>query len=104
MTTLGAGEHLVRWRAAARPSIPGIRISISTTSGRWAVTAAIADSPLAASPTTVMPSAASRMTQNPYLTSSWSSTTSTRIGDGALPAGPCPVPAAGPFIALAAGR
>src|SRR5450755_630395 len=44
MTTLGAGENPVMWRAASRPSIPGIRISISTTSGRWAVTAEIADS------------------------------------------------------------
>ena len=70
-------------RVASSPSIPGIRMSISTTSGWWAAAAASAASPLAASPTTVMPSAVSRMTQNPERTSSWSSTTSTRIGPGA---------------------
>ena len=55
---------------------------MSTTSGWRAATADTAASPLAASPTTVMPSAASRMTQKPDRTSSWSSTTRTRIGDG----------------------
>ena len=84
MTTLGAaaGSRVIS-RVASRPSMPGIRMSISTTSGPWAAACDTAASPLAASPTTVMPSAASRMTQNPERTSSWSSTTSTRIGAGA---------------------
>ena len=51
-----------------------------------AVTADTAASPLPASPTTMMPSAASRMTQNPERTSSWSSTTTTLIGAGAAAA------------------
>ena len=81
-------------RVASSPSIPGIRMSISTTSGPCAAACDTAAAPLAASPTTVMPSAASRMTQNPARTSSWSSTTSTRIGAGS----------AGAVIALAAAR
>ena len=81
MTTFGtAAAPRVICLVASRPSIPGIRMSISTTSGACAATWDTAASPLAASPTTVIPSAASRMTQNPRRTSSWSSTTSTRIG------------------------
>jgi 8-oxo-dGTP diphosphatase len=68
-------ERAVSWsrvicRVASSPSIPGMRMSISTTSGPCAATCDTAASPLAASPTTVMPSAASRMTQNPDRTSS----------------------------------
>ncbi len=93
MTTLGAADaSRVISRVASSPSIPGIRMSMSTTSGWWAATADTAASPFPASPTTVIPSAASRMTQNPERTSSWSSTTSTRIGGS------------GTVIATAAGR
>ena len=82
---------------ASSPSMPGIRMSISTTSGWLAAAARTAASPLAASPTTVIPSAASRMTQNPERTSSWSSTTITRIGAGGVgPAGIVIATAAGP--------
>ena len=84
MTTFGAGALPVSSRVASSPSIPGIRMSISTTSGRQPTAAASAASPLAASPTTVMSSAVSRMTQNPERTSSWSSTTSTLIGPGGV--------------------
>ena len=51
--------------AASSPSIPGIRTSISTTSGRSAAACATAAAPSAASPATVMPSAVSSITQNP---------------------------------------
>ena len=89
MTTLGAaaqGRAAVISRVASRPSMPGIRMSMSTTSGASARAAATASVPLAASPTTLIPSAASRITQKPARTSSWSSTTSTRTG----PAGAAP--------------
>jgi hypothetical protein len=82
MTTRGPSWPRARviCRVASSPSIPGIRMSISTTSGAFSATAATAPAPFAASPTTLMPSAASRITQKPARTSSWSSTTSTRIG------------------------
>ena len=84
-------------RVASSPSMPGMRMSISTTSGSCACTWVTASAPLAASPTTVIPSAVSRITQKPALTSSWSSTTSTRIGRPA-------VMFTGPLITPAAGR
>src|SRR6266702_136658 len=65
---------------ASRPSISGIRTSIRITSGLCSAAAWTAWAPLAASATTVIPSVASRITQNPVLTSSWSSATMTRMG------------------------
>ena len=54
ITTLGAcGPDAVSCRVAARPSITGILMSISTTSGRSAAASATASAPSAASPTTV---------------------------------------------------
>jgi hypothetical protein len=73
MTTLGVcgpSEPPVSSRVASSPSMPGMRMSMSTTSGWCAAADATAAAPSAASPTTVMPSAASRMTQNPERTSS----------------------------------
>jgi hypothetical protein len=70
MTTLGVCGPLVSSRVASSPSMPGMRMSMSTTSGWCAAADATAAAPSAASPTTVMPSAASRMTQNPERTSS----------------------------------
>src|SRR6266704_6394009 len=67
-------------RVASRPSISGIRTSIKITSGLCSAAAWTAWAPLAASATTVIPSLASRITQNPVLTSSWSSATMTRMG------------------------
>ena len=84
MTTFGPASRSppVICRVASMPSISGIRTSIRITSGWCSAAARTACAPLAASATTVIPSAASRITQNPVLTSSWSSTTSTRIGPG----------------------
>ena len=64
-------------RVASRPSIPGMRMSISTTSGRVRRTASTASSPSAASATTSMPSAV-RIIRKPVRTSAWSSATTTR--------------------------
>jgi hypothetical protein len=50
---------------AVMPSMPGIRTSISTTSGCRATAAAIASAPSPASPITVMSGSAPRMTLNP---------------------------------------
>jgi hypothetical protein len=66
-------------RVASRPSTPGMRMSISTTSGRSALARRSASSPSAASPTTSIPSWASSRARNPARTSAWSSASSTRI-------------------------
>ena len=72
MTTRGAADRSppVICLVASRPSISGIRTSIRITSGRCWAAAWTACAPFAASPTTVIPSAASRITQNPVRTSS----------------------------------
>ncbi len=62
---------------ASRPSISGIRMSISTTSGRCRSVAATASWPSAASATTGMP-AEPRISRNPPRTSVWSSAMTTR--------------------------
>ena len=82
MTTRGgpARSPPVISLVASRPSISGIRTSIRITSGLCSAAAWTAWAPLAASATTVIPSVASRITQNPVLTSSWSSATMTRMG------------------------
>ena len=69
----------VIWRVASMPSSTGIRTSISTTSGWAARATATASAPLAASPTTVSPSVAAMIPQNPTRTSAWSSATATEI-------------------------
>ena len=58
----------VIWRVASMPSSTGIRTSISTTSGWAARATATASAPLAASPTTVSPSVAAMIPQNPTRT------------------------------------
>src|SRR5438094_887985 len=69
------------------PSTPGIRMSISTTSGRSVRTASIAADPSPASPTTSRSGCASRIMRKPARTSAWSSTIRTLI----MPP-PCPPP------------
>ena len=62
---------------ASSPSISGIRMSISTTSGRYLSVAATASRPSAASATTGMP-AEFRISRKPPRTSVWSSAMTTR--------------------------
>ena len=50
---LSAGSAVIR-RVASSPSISGMRMSITTTSGRSARTCSSASAPVAASPTTSM--------------------------------------------------
>ena len=66
-------------RVASTPSIPGIRMSIRTTSGRSLETSSTAACPSAASPTTSMSSADRSRTANPPRTRAWSSAIATRI-------------------------
>src|ERR1700677_4507717 len=72
-------------RVASSPSITGILMSISTTSGRCSSTAATASLPSAASPATSIPSV-SRISRKPPRTSAWSSaiTTRTALATGEL--------------------
>jgi hypothetical protein len=63
----GPGAARIRL-VASSPSIPGIRMSISTTSGRCLSAAATASLPSAASATTGMP-AAPRISRKPPRTS-----------------------------------
>ncbi len=72
-------------RVAARPSSTGIRMSISTTSGRSSRAARTPAAPSPASPTTSKPPAASSTVRRPNRTSSSSSTSSTRITSAAPP-------------------
>ena len=61
------------------PSMPGIRMSIRTTSGRCSRAAATASAPSDACATTSMPGSEPRISAKPVRTSSWSSATTTRI-------------------------
>jgi hypothetical protein len=67
-------------RVASMPSMPGIRMSISTTSGSWSRATDTAASPSAASPTTSMSGAESRIITSPVRIAAWSSATTTRMG------------------------
>ncbi|RUP63786.1 hypothetical protein SSPNP10_32150 [Streptomyces sp. NP10] len=90
-------------RVASMPSRPGMRMSISTTSGWWRATRWTASVPLPASPTTVMSSWLSSSMRNPKRCIGWSSAISTVVtgacppGEGgAVPAIRC-VPVSGPL-------
>ncbi len=72
-------------RVASTPSIRGIRMSISTTSGCSARTWSSACRPSPASPTTARSCSASRIIRKPVRSSGWSSTSRTRIGHEGLP-------------------
>src|SRR5215216_7140082 len=73
-------------RVASRPSSTGMRMSISTTSGRVERASSTAAAPSPASPTTSMSPASSSRARNPARTSPWSSTSRTLI-TGAPPRG-----------------
>ncbi len=67
----------VSWRVAVMPSVAGIRMSMSTTSGRSSLASRTAWSPSAASPVTVMSSWVCRIMRNPVRSSASSSAIST---------------------------
>ena len=66
---------------AASPSILGIRMSISTTSGLCSLTAPTTSEPSATSATTATSGDPASIIDSPARTSASSSTTSTRIGE-----------------------
>src|SRR3982751_1397170 len=66
-------------RAASSPSISGIRMSIKAMSGVSVWTRSRSSLPLAASPTTSIPSAMSRYLRSPWRTREWSSAIATLI-------------------------
>jgi hypothetical protein len=66
------------WWVASSPSRLGMRMSISTTSGRSRRVAATASTPSPASPATSRSAWVSRIIRNPARTSSWSSASRTR--------------------------
>ncbi|SCE47859.1 hypothetical protein GA0115252_152712 [Streptomyces sp. DfronAA-171] len=71
-------------RVASTPSIRGMRMSMSTTSGWSARTWSSACTPSPASPTTATSGSASRIIRKPVRSSGWSSTRRTRIATGSL--------------------
>ena len=80
MSTAVCRSGSARMRSAARrPSSSGIRMSISTTSGRRRRTTSTAARPSPASPTTCRSGSASRITRNPARSSAWSSAITTLI-------------------------
>ena len=77
----GAGQLGVGRRSGGSPRgrrCPGIRMSISTTSGRVRAAASTAARPSAASPATRKPSSLSSSARSPSRTRSWSSTRARR--------------------------
>ncbi len=79
ISTLAGSPAATISRVASMPSQPGIRTSISTTSGRSAVHMETAVLPSAASPATSMSGSALRISRKPFLIREWSLTRSTLI-------------------------
>ncbi len=86
-TAASAGSALIM-RVAASPSVPGIRMSISTTSGAVVRASSTASAPSAASPTTSMPGSESTSTRNALRSRAWSSASSTLMGASDVPGAP----------------
>ena len=70
---------------ASMPSMTGMRISISTTSGSSARMSSTPSLPFPASPMTLMPGAPSKIMRRPWRSSGSSSTSTTRISLTVLP-------------------
>src|SRR4030042_1042571 len=78
-TTWESGTASLSRRMASKPLIPGMLMSITTTSGCVSSVMRRAPTPSAASPTSVMASSEARIMRRPARTMAWSSTSSTRI-------------------------
>src|SRR5690606_3462549 len=76
--SVSCGSAVIR-RVASRPSMPGMRMSINTTSGRSSRAMVTAATPSAAWPANSNPSSLSINARRPTRTSSWSSATSTDV-------------------------
>jgi hypothetical protein len=79
MSTLGARSSAASCLVASMPSVPGIRTSISTTSGRRSRQTRTAAAPSAAVPSTAKSGWVSSSAANPARTTSWSSATTMPI-------------------------
>ena len=91
-TSTGGGSRRPRTiDVAAMPSTLRIRRSITTMSGRCSTTAARTSEPSAHSPTMSNPSRGRKMRRSRVRMSSWSSTSSTRIGSAGTSVGPVSV-------------
>ncbi|RPK78645.1 hypothetical protein EES47_30170 [Streptomyces sp. ADI98-12] len=84
-STRAAGCSAAIRRVASIPSMPGIRTSMTTTSGARAATCSSATLPSAASPTTARSGSESIASRNPMRSSAWSSTSRTVIIGGPPP-------------------
>ena len=80
MMILADGTRSLIARQASMPERFGIRTSSRTTSGATLSARVVPSTPSPASPTTSMPSSLLSSMVRPRRNSSWSSTTSTRIG------------------------
>ena len=78
-STFAPGREATIWRVASTPSITGIRMSITTTSGLSLFAALTPSSPFLASPTTSRFGCAFSSATIPIRTIAWSSTTSTLV-------------------------
>src|SRR5215211_4978490 len=74
------------------PPIPGMRLSMMTSRGESASTAAIASSPDAAAPASVIPGVARTTSLATPRNTAWSSTTSTATSGALSPRGPADAP------------
>ena len=82
MMILADGTASLIARQASMPERFGIRMSSRTTSGAAVAARLVPSRPSPASPTTSTPVSAASSIVSPRRNSSWSSTTSTRMGSG----------------------
>ena len=95
---LGAASFMAR--AASMPLVLGMRMSISTTSGRTSPARATASAPSLAWPTSSMSGSSTRTISRPRRKSAWSSAISTRIGSEDFPLGCSPPGSPEPSLTL----
>src|SRR6201995_390868 len=100
MTILALGAASFMARAASMPLTFGIRMSMSTMSGRASPARVTASAPSLAWPTSSRSGSSSRTDASPRRNSAWSSAIRTRIGSGALPLGCSPSGAPEPSLTL----
>jgi hypothetical protein len=79
MITRVAGDSAAMVWVASMPSMPGMRMSITTTSGRSRLVSWTAWAPVPASPATSTPGVPSMTMRRPARISGWSSASTTRI-------------------------
>ena len=76
---MGAGDSIIIWRMQVNPSMTGMSISSTITSGLSSLTFSRPSSPFLATPTTLRSGSDSRISVTAFLMNAESSTTSTFI-------------------------